>query len=75
MKDLLEGTKNACQCVGCGKVFTSTSAFDKHRTGKPDNRRCLTTDEMIEKRMECKTNGRWGTIFTGQFKIGAAKGE
>jgi len=35
-------------CMGCGKVFRSTSQFDEHRISG-GKRRCLTTEEMKEK--------------------------
>lgn len=65
--DLLEGTRNACQCPTCLFVFTSTSAFDKHRTGsfKDNSRRCMDKAEMTMKGLEIKPNGRWGAKFHG----------
>lgn len=42
---VLRGERN--QCPTCGELFTRTSVFDKHRTGKFGvSRRCLTPDEM-----------------------------
>ena len=59
-------TNSRCQCGGCGLYFTSTSAFDKHRTGRYANtgewqgtRRCLTTAEMDAKGMALRTDGVW----------------
>jgi hypothetical protein len=40
----LTGQRN--QCPTCGELFTRNSVFEKHRTGKMDNRRCLTVEEM-----------------------------
>jgi hypothetical protein len=38
---------NRCECSSCLERFTSTSAFDKHRRGRPGvDRRCLTSAEM-----------------------------
>jgi hypothetical protein len=36
---------------GCHENFNSLTAFDRHRVGKfdPDERRCLTTAEMLAK--------------------------
>jgi hypothetical protein len=45
----LRGDRNQCTC--CGKLFNSTHAFDKHRTGDMSNRRCLNTWEMLSKGM------------------------
>lgn len=64
-KDLLAGTKNACQCSSCDLVFTSSSAFDKHRTGTHPKRRCMSKQEMNDRGLEQKLNGRWGAKFTG----------
>ena len=56
-------------CRSCGKVFTTTSTFDKHRTGKYDiaapefGRRCLTTEEMDSKGWGVNQRGRWKRSF------------
>lgn len=34
------------QCPTCGELFTCNSAFEKHRTGRMNSRRCLTVEEM-----------------------------
>jgi len=34
------GTK-ICQCVACGRVFSTSVNFDKHRKGLPTNRECI----------------------------------
>jgi hypothetical protein len=33
-------------CRSCGGHFSSTSAFDRHRVGPWDDRRCLEPDEF-----------------------------
>lgn len=40
-----------CECSACGRFFSTTSNFDRHRVGGHDDntRRCLTPDEMIAK--------------------------
>ena len=54
----LNGDKN--QCPSCDEYFNSTFAFDKHRVGKTGiNRRCMTTDEMLDKGMEKSSTGFW----------------
>jgi hypothetical protein len=67
----LKGQNN--QCAGCGKLFKSNAAFDKHRTGlysdsvnadgivTPANRRCMTTEEMLEIGMAENARGYWVT--------------
>lgn len=67
------------ECRACGKIFSSTYAFDKHRTGsygKPireknriigytkHKRRCCTEQEMLDKQMIKNDKGVW---TTGEF--------
>ncbi len=55
---ILRGQRNQCQ--GCKQYFNSNYAFDKHRTGEHGkNRRCLTTEEMLEKGMALNEAGFW----------------
>jgi hypothetical protein len=71
-------------CRACGKVFSSTSAFDRHRTGsygKPiyganrkvirytkHERRCKDEQEMLEAGMIQNKRGYW---TTGEFDASA----
>ena len=50
-------------CRACGCVFSSISSFDKHRVGKhePMERRCLSEQEMLERRMTQNDKGWWTT--------------
>jgi len=55
------------QCGGCGLVFKSVSAFDKHRAGDGDHRRCLTEDEMRAAGMLVNERGQWvGSAYDRQ---------
>ena len=54
---LLKGDRN--QCASCKEFFNSIGAFEKHRTGKMDSRRCLTPDEMTKKGMSINHRGFW----------------
>lgn len=70
------------ECRGCGKIFSSTGAFDKHRTGSYGNpiydekrrvlgytkheRRCCTEQKMLEKEMIQNSKGIW---TTGEFDV------
>jgi len=56
---LLRG--ESCLCTVCGEIFEKVNGFDKHRTVNPENRRCITPDEMREKGMVINSYGRWGT--------------
>jgi hypothetical protein len=62
------------QCAGCGELFNSVSAFDKHRTGSygvpdesnpnsylPSKRRCMNEEEMTKLDMEKNSAGFWIT--------------
>lgn len=54
----LTGDRN--QCPGCEKLFNSTFAFDKHRTGKHGiDRRCMTEAEMLQLGMSQNNSGFW----------------
>ena len=57
----LRGDHN--QCPGCGELFNSTAAFEKHRVGEhTDNqRRCLTPIEMRQRGMVQVEGGWWVT--------------
>jgi len=54
---ILKGDRN--QCTSCKEYFNSIGAFEKHRTGKMYDRRCLTTDEMLSKGMSINHAGFW----------------
>ena len=55
----LKGDRNQCQT--CKEYFNSVWAFDKHRTGIHGvDRRCRTTEEMLEKGMVLMHHGFWG---------------
>jgi hypothetical protein len=55
---VLRGDRN--QCTGCDELFNSTHAFEKHRVGEHGiSRRCLTIEEMKEKKMFCGQDGFW----------------
>jgi hypothetical protein len=61
----LTGDRN--ECPGCGELFKSTAAFDKHRTGKfgkpadRAGRRCRTVAEMQRAGMARNAAGFWVT--------------
>ncbi|ADC45141.1 hypothetical protein Rmet_6534 [Cupriavidus metallidurans CH34] len=57
MKLHLTGDRN--QCPTCRLYFNSTSAFDKHRVGTWDDRRCLTVPEMEALGMAINKAGFW----------------
>lgn len=62
----LSGDRN--QCPGCGQLFNSTFAFDKHRTGRHGiDRRCLNEAEMLELGMSKNNAGFW-ISKTNQFQ-------
>ncbi len=54
----LRGDRNQCQ--GCKQYFNSTHSFDKHRVGEfGKDRRCRTTDEMLEIGMAMNQKEFW----------------
>lgn len=53
--------RNMCRCPSCGKHFNSVSAFEKHRIGPPENRRCLTRLEMENAGMSVNKRDYWIT--------------
>lgn len=55
------GGKRLEHCTACHETFTATSSGDRHRTGSyfPDERRCLTPDEMRAKGMTQNARGHW----------------
>jgi len=57
----LRGEHN--ECPGCGQLFNSMKAFEKHRTGShTDNgRRCLTVAQMEAIGMMRNAHGWWIT--------------
>lgn len=62
----LKGDKN--QCAGCGELFKSTAAFDKHRTGDFGiDRRCMNTEQMLAKKMAKNAHGFWVTALNPMF--------
>lgn len=57
-----------CQCAACLEYFSSPAAFDKHRSGDMDRRRCLTPDEMRAAGMLHNERGRWiSSVNTRSF--------
>ena len=66
MKAKVNGDRN--QCAGCGELFNSTAAFDKHRTGEfGKNRRCMTVHEMLSKKMAKNAANYWVTALNPMF--------
>jgi hypothetical protein len=49
------------RCTVCGLYFGSVAGFDKHRTGEPDARRCMTEAQMRAKGMVVNDKGFWVT--------------
>lgn len=55
---LTPGTRLS-QCGACSAFFASPSAFDRHRTGDQEARRCLTPAEMRAAGMVVNAAGFW----------------
>lgn len=56
-----------CQCGKCELYFNSTAAFDAHRTGKNEDRRCMSIEEMQARGMAQKDDGFWVTKLGGNY--------
>ena len=58
-------TGRRCACSGCGEFFGNEGLFSQHRSGshaKPDApsaRRCLSTEEMLDKSWRINSRGLW----------------
>ena len=57
----LRGDRN--ECPGCGGLFNSTRAFERHRLGRvaTAERRCATEPEMLGRGMARNKAGFWVT--------------
>jgi hypothetical protein len=62
------GSATVNLCTACNQDFGSLTAFDRHRTGRhayphseeqPDGRRCLKSDELLDKGFRLDIRGRW----------------
>jgi hypothetical protein len=69
----LRGDHN--ECPSCGKLFNSTLAFDKHRTGDfGKDRRCRTTEEMVLSGMAESRSGFWVSRSRDNASVNRARG-
>jgi len=77
MKAKVSGDRN--QCAGCSELFNSSAAFDKHRHGEfGKDRRCMTVEEMVAKKMAKNSAGYWVTALNPMFSVpncGACPGD
>jgi hypothetical protein len=66
--DLAPGTAT-CWCAACGESFRSEAGFNAHRVGRhqPNERRCLTAQEMTDRGMARNAKGQWITGFRDTF--------
>ena len=62
--DVEWGGQEACHCCrrtgGCGEVFSTIRNFDAHRTGDPDDRRCLHPRSCRPRMVVVREPGVWG---------------
>jgi hypothetical protein len=47
------------QCPSCGLMFKAVYAFDLHRTGPFNARKCLTEDQLLTKGLTPNYTGLW----------------
>ncbi|MCC6170659.1 MAG: hypothetical protein IT481_01390 [Gammaproteobacteria bacterium] len=50
-----------CRCGGCGERLNSITAFDRHRVGPFEARRCLSPEEMLARGWLVNSAGFWIT--------------
>jgi len=60
MTQLSELGRRGCQCVGCERLFWGVPAFDAHRIGTGEARRCANDAEMAEGWAPARRTGRLG---------------
>lgn len=67
------GGKRLEHCTVCHQTFTGTGAGDKHRVGDywPNERRCLSGDEMRAKGMRQNDRGHWNLGGTSPWSLDA----
>jgi len=80
-RDFPGGDSAGGHCVTCHMSFTSTSGFDRHRTGAfDDGRRCKTEQELLAANWSCSDDGNkvWrlpGSTGTAWWEKNKNKGE
>lgn len=52
---------NYCRCPVCEEPFNSVHAFDRHRVGRANDRKCLKPTEMVKIGMVRSKRGYWVT--------------
>jgi hypothetical protein len=63
-------TGDRSQCTACGLLFTSTSSFDRHRTGGfTTDRRCKTSDELRAVGFQPNERGFWRKALTPEQRL------
>ena len=65
---------NRCQCGSCNAYFGGVRAFEVHRVGPPDNRRCLVPASASDRHgrplFKLDRNGYWVQTRNGFNKPG-----
>ena len=56
---MLKPGTNFCRCGACGEHFRSVKAFDAHRQGPSDDRRCLPTPRMAAAKLSLDSECYW----------------
>ena len=59
MTQLSELGRRGCQCVGCERLFWGVPAFDAHRIGTGEARRCANDAEMAKAGLLLDERGVW----------------
>ena len=54
---------NYCKCSGCGEYFGGVRAFEVHRVGVHEDRRCLLPSGMSRMGYRKSARGYWGRDY------------
>lgn len=70
-------TGSRCRCGGCGELFASAYAFDRHRRGEyshdPATRYCLTAEQLAADGWTRDARGFWRTAGNGRWPLASSQ--
>jgi hypothetical protein len=57
MTQLSELGRRGCECIGCLRLFWGVAAFDQHRIGEGEARRCGSDAELAKRGLQLDERG------------------
>ena len=57
---------SACECAGCGRAFTSVSAFDRHQSADYRSAHPVTCHDPAARGLAVNQHGRWSLPPSGR---------